>query len=493
MSAVPEGDAASAEKLRKLTKDYRAHAGVLGAANAVLELLYNAFPTAVDKTEPDAGVALGPRPIFAPFKEYLRDVDSKAVLLFRADALEAAQRQLGKESVDFKLKQEEVRRVAGEQASAAGGVAKAAQDYYQRRRDLAEVAQAHADEEMASRRAQKKEYDGAKKEAEKRRKDLAKRRKEWKDEEKKLRLDARDAAKKRGTKEARMRHTATKRRDQELTAAQARAAREHQAAQTAAGDEAFRRYGEQANENYQRALAAHVLVVERAQAAAAAPQGPPTARSLVGMFLGDRGSADAISVLMEAEDVDLSALRIMAPEDFADLGIAPALARQLQAAAINPPRAAAAAPPPPPPERSAFLVRADAVAAKKRGKSSVKPPASVTVRPLAAYVDEERAKPQPELEVDEARAALPPTPTEEEAIEHVPDGAADVILPAAPRPHSKQGREKAVETYLDDETKYILKDAKVTIGDINAYKRRERERKKKAKKGVATDDDLDEA
>jgi hypothetical protein len=123
----------------------------------------------------------------------------------------------------------------------------------------------------------------------------------------------------------------------------------------------------------------------------------------------------------------------------------------------------------------------------------VKPPASVTVRPLAAYVDEERAKPQPELEVDEARAALPPTPTEEEAIEHVPDGAADVILPAAPRPHSKQGREKAVETYLDDETKYILKDAKVTIGDINAYKRRERERKKKAKKGVATDDDLDEA
>lgn len=73
--------------------------------------------------------------------------------MFRADALEAAQRQLGEESVDFKLKQEEVRRVAGEQASAAGGVAKAAQDYYQRRRDLAEVAQAHADEEMASRRA----------------------------------------------------------------------------------------------------------------------------------------------------------------------------------------------------------------------------------------------------------------------------------------------------------------------------------------------------
>lgn len=493
VSAVPEGDAASAEKLRKLTKNYRAHAGVLGAANAVLELLYNAFPTAVDKTEPDAGVALGPRPIFAPYKEYLRDVDSKAVLLFRADALEAAQRQLGEESVDFKLKQEEVRRVAGEQASAAGGVAKAAQDYYQRRRDLAEVAQAHADEEMASRRAQKKEYDGAKKEAEKRRKDLAKRRKEWKDEEKKLRVDARDAAKKRGTKEARMVTMATKRRDQELTAAQARAAREHQAAQTAAGDEAFRRYGEQANENYQRALAAHALVVERAQAATAAPQGPPTARSLVGMFVGDRGSADAISVLMEAEDVDMSALCIMAPEDFADLGIAPALARQLQAAAINPPRAAAAAPPPPPPERSAFLVRADAVAAKRRGKSSVKPPAAVTVRPLAAYVDEERAKPQPELEVDEARAALPPTPTEEEAIEHVPDGAADVILPAAPRPHSKQDREKAVETYLDDETKYILKDAKVTIGDINAYKRRERERKKKAKKGVATDDDLDEA
>lgn len=211
------------------------------------------------------------------------------------------------------------------------------------------------------------------------------------------------------------------------------------------------------------------------------------------MFVRNRGSADAISDIMEAEDVDLMALCIMAPEDFADLGIAPALARQLQAAAINPPRAAAAAPPPPPPERSAFLVRADAVAAKKRGKSSVKPPASVTVRPLAAYVDEERAKPQPELEVDEARAALPPTPTEEEAIEHVPDGAADVILPAAPRPHSKQGREKAVETYLDDETKYILKDAKVTIGDINAYKRRERERKKKAKKGVATDDDLDEA
>jgi hypothetical protein len=71
----------------------------------------------------------------------------------------------------------------------------------------------------------------------------------------------------------------------------------------------------------------------------AAPQGPPTARSLVGMFVRNRGSADAISDIMEAEDVDLMALCIMAPEDFADLGIAPALARQLQAAAI-------AAPPP---------------------------------------------------------------------------------------------------------------------------------------------------
>lgn len=68
VSAVPEGDAASAEKLRKLTKNYRAHAGVLGAANAVLELLYNAFPTTVDKTEPDAGVALGPWPIFVPLQ-----------------------------------------------------------------------------------------------------------------------------------------------------------------------------------------------------------------------------------------------------------------------------------------------------------------------------------------------------------------------------------------------------------------------------------------
>ena len=156
-------NAGSASKLRKLTKNYRAHAGVLGAANAVLDLVYHAFPTAVDKTDSDTGVALGPRPIFATYKEYLRDVDSRAVLLFRADALEAAQRLLSEEAEEVARRRAEVLRIADEKSAAAGGVADAAQRYDQRRRDLSDAAEQHADEEMRSRKAQKKEYDDAKK------------------------------------------------------------------------------------------------------------------------------------------------------------------------------------------------------------------------------------------------------------------------------------------------------------------------------------------
>ena len=133
---------------------------MLGAANAVLDLVYHAFPTAVDKTDSDTGVALGPRPIFATYKEYLRDVDSRAVLLFRADALEAAQRLLSEESEEVARRRAEVLRIADEESAAAGGVADAAQRYDQRR-DLSDAAEAHADAEMRNRKAQKKEYEDA--------------------------------------------------------------------------------------------------------------------------------------------------------------------------------------------------------------------------------------------------------------------------------------------------------------------------------------------
>ena len=43
-------NAGSASKLESRPK-LRAYAGVLGAANAVLDLVYHAFPTAVDKTD----------------------------------------------------------------------------------------------------------------------------------------------------------------------------------------------------------------------------------------------------------------------------------------------------------------------------------------------------------------------------------------------------------------------------------------------------------
>ena len=127
-------------------------------------MVYHAFPTAVDKTDSDTGVALGPRPIFATYKEYLRDVDSRAVLLFRADALEAAQRLLSEEAEEVARRRAEVLRIADEKSAAAGGVADAAQRYDQRRRDLSEAAEAHADAEMKARKLQKKEYEDARRE-----------------------------------------------------------------------------------------------------------------------------------------------------------------------------------------------------------------------------------------------------------------------------------------------------------------------------------------
>ncbi len=511
--STQQSNAGAASKLRKLTKNYRAHAGVLGAANAVLDLVYHAFPTAVDKTDSDTGVALGPRPIFATYKEYLRDVDSRAVLLFRADALEAAQQLLSDESDSYQRRREEVLRIADEESAQAGGVADAAQRYDQRRRDLSEAAEAHADQEMRTRTLQRKEYDGAKKEKERRTKALAKRRKEWKDDERKLRTEAREALQRRSTRDARLVQRATSRRQQDDDAGRNRAQQEHQAAQKAAGAAAQKAYMERADEAYQRAVAEHAQLVQRAdeeyeraqqEHARRPPQvaGPPSVQELVRQFVGDRGSADALCATMEAEGVDSEVLTIMQPDDFGELGINASLARQLQDAARRP---ATVRPPPPPPQRravppaprkEAFFDREEGKKAVRRAKNNVDRLAVFEARhqpkPLEAYIEEERSRPTTEVEVDETRAALPPTPTEEEAIQNVPDAGPAVVLPPPPLPHSKQERQLVIDAYLDEQCKSILENG-ITLAKIKEHRKRVRDRRKKAKKGQAVDDDVDEA
>jgi hypothetical protein len=107
-------------------------------------------------------------------------------------------------------------------------------------------------------------------------------------------------------------------------------------------------------------------------------------------------------------------------------------------------------------------------------------------------VAEERARPTSEVEVDEARAALPPTPTEEEAIQNVPDEGPAVVLPPPP-PHSKQERQKVVDAYLEEQCEPILEAAGIDLAAIKKHRKMVRDRRKKAKKGQSLDDDVDEA
>ena len=231
--------------------------------------------------------------------------------------------------------------------------------------------------------------------------------------------------------------------------------------------------------------------------------GPPSVQELVRQFVGDRGSADALCATMEAEGVDSEVLTIMQPDDFGELGINASLARQLQEAARRP---AAARPPPPPPQRRwcprrlrkrTTLIKRRMKAAVRRAKNSVERFATFEARhapkrSLEEYMEEERARPTSEVEVDEARAALPPTPTEEEAIQNVPDEGPAVVLPPPPLPHSKQERQLVIDAYLDDQCKSITDEVN-PLSEIKKHKKMVRERRKKAKKGQSTEDDVDEA
>ncbi|KAH8095302.1 manganese ion binding protein [Aureococcus anophagefferens] len=93
------GAAAASKKLFKLTNNYRTHAGILGAANAVLDLLEQAFPNSVDVMEKDAGVSTGPRPTFSHERPVLDDLPN-ATLLMRAEPLRDARRRLAAERDD---------------------------------------------------------------------------------------------------------------------------------------------------------------------------------------------------------------------------------------------------------------------------------------------------------------------------------------------------------------------------------------------------------
>ncbi|KAH8045805.1 manganese ion binding protein [Aureococcus anophagefferens] len=100
------GAAAASKKLFKLTNNYRTHAGILGAANAVLDLLEQAFPNSVDVMEKDAGVSTGPRPTFSHERPVLDDLPN-ATLLMRAEPLRDARRRLAAERDDRRALVEE--------------------------------------------------------------------------------------------------------------------------------------------------------------------------------------------------------------------------------------------------------------------------------------------------------------------------------------------------------------------------------------------------
>ena len=112
-------------------------------------------------------------------------------------------------------------------------------------------------------------------------------------------------------------------------------------------------------------------------------------------------------------------------------------------------------------------------AAVRRAKNSVERLAAFEARhaprSLDEYVAEERARPTSEVEVDEKRAALPPTPTEEEAIANVPDEGPAVVLPPPPLPHSKQERQLVIDAYLDEQCKSITDE--VPLSDIKKHKK----------------------
>jgi hypothetical protein len=152
---------------------------------------------------------------------------------------------------------------------------------------------------------------------------------------------------------------------------------------------------------------------------------------------------------------------------------------------------------PPAPRREAFFDREESKKAVRRAKNTVERLATFEARhaprPLEAYIEEERARPTSEVEVDEARAALPPTPTEEEAIQNVPDEGPAVVLPPPPPPHSKQERQKVVDAYLEEQCEPILEAAGIDLAAIKKHRKMVRDRRKKAKKGQSLDDDVDEA
>ena len=228
-------------------------------------------------------------------------MDSRAVLLFRADALEAAQRLLSEEAEEVARRRAEVLRIADEESAAAGGVADAAQRYDQRRRDLSDAAEQHADEEMRSRKAQKKEYDDAKREKRSARKLSP--------------SDARSGKMMSGSCGGKARPCSGGRRamldwcrGRRVGASRTKmpeelGRQEHQAAQKAAGAAAQKEYKDTQQRAYQRAVAEHAQLVQHedyeravAEHARRPPQvaGPPSVRDLVRQFVGDRGSADAL-------------------------------------------------------------------------------------------------------------------------------------------------------------------------------------------------------
>ena len=90
------------------------------------------------------------------------------------------------------------------------------------------------------------------------------------------------------------------------------------------------------------------------------------------------------------------------------------------------------------------------------------------------------------------RAALPPTPTEEEAIQNVPGRGPPPLF----YPHHRCPTRSRSASWLSTPTSMSsasILTKEITLAKIKDHKKMVRERRKKAKKGQSVDDDVDEA
>jgi len=460
------GDEDRSKKLYKLTKNYRAHAGVLGAANAILELVHGAFPNAVDKTEADSGVALGPRPTFATDEAVLRDVPSGARLLFRSDALAAAQERIGAKGRQVEKDRE---RIIAE-ADAAGAADNKASRCFERlaaiRGDRSAEADAHVEEALAARSGEQQAYDARAANQKTARKELLARRSAWREEERRLRAAARSALERRENGEKKLRQQAERRRKKADAQADADAAAAHEELYAAEA---------------QRQIGRHMAK----QQAAATPKIQTMDEILRDIFAP--GDAKALGRIFENEAVDIEAALQMTDRDFEDVNIwDPRDAARIRDLARRS-KDAANAPPPAPtfvkPPKEVFIRARKAV----RSAAQLKVP----VGPIEEFLEIVRAEaPADDGAFDEARARMRANPTDNDASLEVPsDDEASGALGRRPERLDADALKKAFFAEFEGP---VYAEFGVTEAQVREQQKLMRRSKKKAK-GKGDDASVDAA